>query len=98
MHQTRIKNNCGKLKYILRTNKQKIYYCRNRQTQQSKTDANLNFLERERQTDRQTETERERERERELRTQKFITHGLRFYAVAYSYNLSLLIYMPVGYT
>ena len=34
------------------------------------------------------------DRERELRTQNFITHGLRFLAVAYSYNQSLLVYMP----
>ena len=42
-------NNCGKLKYTLKT-KQKSYYClklRNIQTQQSKTTANLNFQERE---------------------------------------------------
>ena len=45
-------NNCGKLKYSLRTKrKQKNYCClklRNIQTQKSKTDANLNFQERER--------------------------------------------------
>ena len=41
-------NNCGKLKYTLKT-KQKSYYClklHNIQTQQSKTTANLNFQER----------------------------------------------------
>ena len=36
--------------------------------------------------------------ETELRTQDCTsTPGLRFEAVAYSYSLSLLIYMPVGY-
>ena len=32
-----------------------------------------------------------------VRTHNFVTQGLRFYAVACSYNLSLLIYMPTGY-
>ena len=42
-------NNCGKLKYILRTEQKTMCKFRNIQTQQSKTDANLNFQERERQ-------------------------------------------------
>ena len=56
---------------------------------------------RDRETDRETETERDRqrhrhreraiERERELRT----TQGLRFWAFACSYSLSLLIYMSI---
>ena len=54
-------NNCDKLKYILRTNKKqnkqtKKYYClklRNIQTQQSKTDTNLNFQGRERESERE---------------------------------------------
>ena len=63
------RNNNGKLKYILRRRKEKKkknYYClklRNMQTQQSKTGANLNFLETDRQTDRQTDRDRDRETE-----------------------------------
>ena len=41
---------------------------------------------------------RDGEKERELRAQNFITQGLRFYAVACSYNLSQLIYMRISYT
>ena len=37
--------------------------------------------------------ERERERERELRT--LITQGWRFWAIACSYNLSLLSYLDI---
>ena len=28
----------------------------------------------------------------------YYVQGLRFYAIAYSYNLSLLIYTTIGYT
>ena len=67
-------NNCGKLKYILRTKLKKHYSClklHNMQTQQSKTDANLTFQERERERERE-EREREREREGEREIYKII--------------------------
>ena len=50
-------NNCGKVEYILRTKTKQNYSLklRNMQTQESKTNANLNFQETDRQTDRQTE-------------------------------------------
>ena len=64
-------DNCGKLKYILRTNKKQTNYSclklRNMQTQQSKTYVDMNF--------------QERERER----CEFILHGMSY--LIYSYIL-----------
>ena len=60
-------NNCGRLKYILRTIQTKNYYCLNLrkiQTQHSKTDANLereSEIQTDRQIDRQTESNRQKD-------------------------------------